>query len=391
MENVEMTFEDNIKILKKTLIENIRNSDRIFIVPHIRMDYDAIASATALFEICNNYGKEAYIVTDDSEDSMEASFKIMYKNLKDKYTFITTKELEDLRCDSELLILTDTNKTNLIPVQNTDTFKNIIIIDHHKPDSKTVQTDKKLIDYEISSASEIVYCLLESLNMEIDSDLAHRLLSGIYLDTNRLSRLTRADTLLTVTKLVNYGADLQEVQNLFTISNFENDRKQQNLINGLIDSTKFYTYTTAISMNDSAPDTIYDSDHLAKAADYLLQYSLDAAFVIGFVDREELGEGHKNLVAVKARSKSKKEYTIDISEIMGLFDGGGDKTRAACLIETDNIQGVRDAINYVMRPGITTEQAKEAVKLILYGNSATSKDIEQSSKVLRIELKKDSN
>ena len=148
------------------------------------------------------------------------------------------------------------------------------------------------------------------------------------------------------------------------------DRRLQKLVDTLIDCTKFSTYNISISMNEVEPNTIYNSDHLAKAADYFLQYNIDAAFVIGFIDRAELGEGHKNLVAIKARSKSKKNNTgvttqIDVSEIMRIFDGGGDYNRAACIIETDNILGVRDAINYIMRPGISTEQMEAEKKKIL--------------------------
>ena len=50
---------------------------------------------------------------------------------------------------------------------------------------------------------------------------------------------------------------------------------------------------------------------------------------------------------------------------MKLFDGGGDASRAACRIETDNIMGVRDAINYIMSPGISTEQMEAEKNKVL--------------------------
>ena len=370
MENVEMSFEDKLNIFKEILKDSLIKSDRVFILPHERMDYDAIASATALYELCNEFEKPAYIVTNDKEEFMDYNLRIMFKQLKDNYTFITTDQLAELRSEKELMILTDTNKTNLIPVKNIDEFKNIVIIDHHKTDSKTVETDKALICPEMSSASEILFKLLELYEIEIKPELSQRLLSGIYLDTNKLSRIPNSSIFLSVTRLVELGADFDEVQNLFTVSNFEEDRRKQKLIDILIDNTKFSTYNISISMNNAEPNTVYNDDTLAQVADYFLQYNIDAAFVIGFIDRAELGEGHKNLVAVKARSKGKKNISgvstqIDVSEIMKLFDGGGDASRAACRIETDNIMGVKDAINYIMRPGISTEQMEAEKNKVL--------------------------
>lgn len=364
MENIKMNFEDNINLLKNILTTELCNSSRVFIIPHIRIDFDALASATALYEICNAFDKEAYIVTNDEEHTMAASLKTMFKELKNNYNFINTKQLDSLRCDTELLILTDTNTANLIPITNSKPFKNIIIVDHHKTDNNTLVTDKALIEPEISSASEIVFNLIKKFNITIDKSLAQRLLAGIYLDTNRLSRNLKQSTASTVTQLLALGADSDEASNLFLISNFQKDRIQQKLINELIDSTKF-SDNIAIAMNDVEPYTIYKQDHLATAVDYLLQYLVDAAFVIGFTDRKELGKGHKDVVSVKARSKNKNGMSIDVSEIMRLLGGGGDENRAACEIYTDNLEGVKDAIKYIMKTGTTNlNQTEKILQLI---------------------------
>ena len=365
MENVGMSFEDKLCLFKNLLLEEINKSEIVFIVPHSKMDYDALASATAFAEICNEYGKSAYIVSDDLEDNMSPSFRPFFSNVKNKYTFIKTTDLDLLRNENELVILTDTNKTNLIPIKDIETYKNIIILDHHKTDAKTVKTDKVLIEPKKSSASELVFDLMVSLNVNIEADLAQRLLSGIYLDTNCLKTATDPNVLSEVVQLTTYGATIEKALDLFTISDFEDDKKQRNLINKLLDDTKKCTYTFAISMNEVEPDKVYESELLSKAADCLLQYDLDVAFVIGFIDREELGYSHQNLVAVKARSRDRNGCTIDVSELMHIFNGGGDENRAACIIETDNILGVRDAINYIMRPGLTQEQIEKEKSKIL--------------------------
>ena len=362
MENVEMTFESKLNIFKEIVKDCLIKSDRVFILPHERVDYDALASATALYELCNDFGKEAYIISDDKVELMDCNLRVLYNTLKESYRFITTEQLKDLRTENELMILTDTNKTNMIPVKNINEFKNIIIIDHHKTDAKTVETDKALIDINMSSASEIVFRLLLALDVAIKPDLAQRILSGIYLDTNKLTSARNPNNVfLTVTDLINLGADYGEVQNLFVLSDFEEARNQQKQLDFLLDNTKFSTYNISISINEVNPNYVYTDKILSIAGDYFLQWNIDAAFVIGFIDRAELGEGHKNKVAVKARSKVKKNISgvstqIDVSQIMALFDGGGDENRAACVIETDNIFLVRDVISEIMKPGISTEQ-----------------------------------
>lgn len=368
MKNVKMNFEDKLNLLKKTLLDNISSCNKVFIMPHINMDFDAIASAAAISEICSSLNQKSYIVTNDKEDNMETSFHIIFNELRKKYTFINTDSLNDIKTDNDLLVLVDTNKLNLIPLDYVSDFKRIIIMDHHKTDENTIYTDDLFVETDISSASEFAFHLIKKFNIQIDVSLAQALLAGIYLDTNRLSRNFKISTAHTVAELMELGANSDEVNSLFVIANFDSDRKHQKLIDKLIDSTKISRYNVAITMNEDNPNTVYRSEDLARAADFLLNYSIDAAFVIGYIDRKELGEGHKNIISIKARSKSNTDNYIDVCEVMRLFNGGGDDTRAACLIERDNIFEVRDAFEFLVRPGvsfITDDIGKEKVMSLI--------------------------
>ena len=375
MENVKMNFEDKISLLRRLLTEQLGICEKVYIMPHKNMDFDAMASAAALYQICNSFNNETYIISDDNPTDMEASSSIMYKELRRRCKFIDTNKLEEIRVKDELLILVDTNKINLITIDNVDTYDNVIIIDHHKISENTVNTPHKFIDLDISSASEMAFNLIKKFNVNIDDYLAHCLLAGIYLDTNRLSRNFRSSTSRAVAELMELGANSDDVNNLFVIANFDSDRIQQNLINKLIDSTKFSMYNIAITMNEEDIDTVYSHESLSQAADYLLRYSIDAAFVIGFVDKKELGIGHEDIIAVKARSKNKKDNNnkqidsvIDVSEIMRVFNGGGDNNRAACLIYSNDIYAVKEAINYLMTPGVTlmndTKKSEKVLKFV---------------------------
>lgn len=369
MENVQMNFEDKLNLLKKTLINGISNSNKIFIMPHVNMDFDAIAASAAINEICKGYRRhKSFIVTNDIEENMETSFHIMYEDLKKRYTFINTEQLLKEKTNNDLLIIVDTNKINLIPIDSINDFKKTIIVDHHKVGEGTIYVDDLFTDLDMSSASEFVFNLIKKFNINIDEYLAQCLLAGIYLDTNRLSRNFKPSTSRAVTELMELGANSDDVNNLFVIANFDSDRRQQRLIDKLIDSTKFNMYNIAITMNDENPYTVYRSEDLARAADYLLKYSIDAAFVIGYIDSAALGEGHRNIISVKARSKMKKNNFVDVSEVMKLFNGGGDSIRAACIIEDEDIFKVKAAFEYLMSPGVSlitnTEETEKVLSLL---------------------------
>ena len=58
--------DDRIKRLKQTLDEKIQESSSITIVPHTRIDFDAIGSAIALYILALRQKKEVNILIDDN-------------------------------------------------------------------------------------------------------------------------------------------------------------------------------------------------------------------------------------------------------------------------------------------------------------------------------------
>lgn len=353
MENISDNFEELIDNLKGSLISNLDKAFKVFIIPHNNMDFDALASSIALSDICQHLGIDNYIVTNDKPKNMKPSFREVYLNLKTKYNFINSEGLDKIKTRDSLFIVTDSCVKNLIPTPNIDSYSdNIIVIDHHKPDNNIINTNNLFISSEACSASEILFYLMKNMDMYITTETAQLLLAGVYLDTKGLFFVNNPSGFRTIAKLLQYGANLQDVQNLFTISNFEDDIKQKELIINLLKFTQFYTddksMRFAVTMNNNDPKTVYTNEQLAEACDSLLQYSLDAAFVIGYIDSEKLGEGHSNKISIKARSKI-SENTVDVAEIMQLFNGGGDTNRAAVSIDCNNIEKISEALKHVIK------------------------------------------
>lgn len=362
MENINPYFDSFIENLKSKLLSKLNSCNKVYIFPHKNIDFDAAASAAAMSDLCDYLGIESYIVSDDNPENMKPSLSELYFNLENKYNLINSDMFKNLYNDDDFIIIVDTSVKNLLPINNIEEYQNMLIIDHHNPDDKTINCDDLLIDTEASSASEILFYLLKNMDIFISTETAQLLLAGIYLDTNGLRYMEDPDGFNTIAKLLRYGANLQDVRNLFTISNFEDDRKQERIINDLIDCTKFYqcgSNNFAITVNKNNPNTVYTDKQLAIATDKLLKYTVDAAFVMGYTDRECLGECHEDVVQIKARTGYIND-TVDVSDIMNMFDGGGSQNRAACTIKGSNdIIQIKDVLKYILKNEIKDIDKKQ--------------------------------
>ena len=329
----------SFKNLEKTLITEICKSNKVFITAHNNMDFDALASASALAEICKNYEVTSYIVTNDNENEMKNNFHSLFKEVKNKYNVINSDQLNTLQDENDLIIFTDVNSVRRSPLDNISNFKRIIVIDHHSPDKDKINTNNIFINPKTSSASEILFTVLKKLDIYIEQDLAQKLLAGIYQDTLGLTLIEYPSTLLAITKLFDYGANYQEVRELFTIT-----FKERLIINELHAHSKFYNfyndtnnYIIAITYNSEIPEYLYTEIQLANAVDELLKYPLDettpidAAFILGYTDNSTL--------SIKARSRLKETKEVNVNKIIKQLtndNGGGCINRAATTIHTSD-------------------------------------------------------
>lgn len=169
-------------------------------------------------------------------------------------------------------------------------------------------------------------------------EVANYLLAGIYLDTNKLTKNVNPETMKIVAKLLEYGANMNYVTDLFT-EDFISDRRVQDLVS----KAKITTYSIAIALADS--DCEYTKEELAKVADYLLKYRVDAAFSIG-----NIGE---NVIAISARSKEK----VNVSYIMKQLNGGGHPYSAATRLTDCSIEEAGKRLQKIIEPIYYIEKA----------------------------------
>lgn len=324
-----MSLQD-IKNLKVNLENKILESDQVMIMPHKSADFDAIASSIGMSLISQELKKDNHIVIGDATYDLDHGVQNIIEDIKDSHSIICVDDYEVKKTKDTLNILCDVNKPKLTYVQNFDK-DHLAIIDHHDKDSETFDAAIEHIDTTVSSTSEMLVCLLGAYKIHIPANIANILLTGILLDTNRLSKNVSRDTMRSVTKLLEKGASMDKAGEFFT-EDFNSDRRVQELVS----STKFLNYTTAVIK--AGEDKEYTKEELAKAADYLLRYKVDAAYAIG-----NIGNG---IISISARSKE----SVNVGDIMRELGGGGNQFSGATKLEGTTIEETEKKLQKIILP-----------------------------------------
>lgn len=300
----------------KTIKKEIKNHNTIFITGHRNLDLDALGSCIGFYTICKKFNKKAYIVIDDQKHELGVN-----KILKEfNQNIITSNEIESNKTNKNLLVVLDTNKVNLLQNENLlNQIEDVLIIDHHEENKNTIKKAIKVLDNNISSASEMITELIIKYKIKLLPQEATFILSGIVLDTNNFVLKTTQNTFKNAYLLTQYGADPLKVQ-YYLKQDIMDYILRQDLIRNI-------QIKNGIAITLGNEKIIYKREELAKMADTILQFDgIHTSYVLGKIEN--------NLLGLSARSNNE----IDVSKTCEKFGGGGDKNDAAAQIETDNLE-----------------------------------------------------
>lgn len=179
----------------KDIFKKIKKYDNIVIARHIGVDPDALASQLALRDsIKKTFPNKKVLAVGSS------SVKFNYFPKLDK--------MEEL--ENAMLIVVDTPDKKRIDVSNFDDYKYYVKIDHHPFIEEFANIE--YIDDKASSASELIYRLISSTNLEMNYDIAKTLFLGIVSDTNRFLFSSRSNTFAAIADLLKqFDLDLPEL------------------------------------------------------------------------------------------------------------------------------------------------------------------------------------
>lgn len=186
--------------------ELVDNAETIAIASHINPDGDNLGSTLALRKSLELYGKDVELLANDTID--------------DYLHFLPEKEnyKEATRDSYDLFMILDCSEfdrigDNLTPIAKAS--KNTLVIDHHVGGG--IDTDLNLIYDTAPATCELVFEIIERLDLPIDKDIASLIYTGLCTDTNRFlySNVTEY-TFYVAGRLLSLGADSEYIyRNLY--------------------------------------------------------------------------------------------------------------------------------------------------------------------------------
>ncbi len=184
----------------KTASQKILAAKSIAIISHINPDGDTLGSALSLGLGLKRLGKKVYLLSQDGVPQR-------YKSLPGAKQIVKTmNKLVDLA------IAVDCNAPEMLG-KNFKIFsqaKSSLEIDHHS--LRRSFAGLSIVDIEAASVGELIYKLLDRLNVPITKDIAQNILTSIIVETNsfRLPNV-KAVTFQLCTKLMATGLDFYKL------------------------------------------------------------------------------------------------------------------------------------------------------------------------------------
>lgn len=316
---VEKRTRVRARVVAHALRDMIRESGNVVIMGHKVPDMDSLGAAIGVMKAVQATGKEAYIVLEGDNPSIEKLLDLFREDEKFMKWFISPEHALTLVNHSTLAVVVDTHRASMVKEPKLLTLTDrIVVVDHHRR-SEDFISNPILVYMEpyASSACELVTELLQYIHDRIVLDVreATALLAGITVDTKSFSMRTGARTFEAASFLRRSGADSTLVQRMMKEDLDEYVRKAEMIKNAEV----LYDH---ISIAVTEPGVKYPQLMIAQAADTLLTMTdILASFVIA--------ERPDGLIGVSARSLG----DINVQVVMERLGGGGHLTNAACQYE----------------------------------------------------------
>lgn len=333
---VEKRTRVKARVIAHAISELIDESSEVIIMGHDSPDIDSFGAALGMYRGCRQRGKEAYIVLNRVNKSIEKVVDRLYKLEGYREALINNETALQKTVRNPLLIIVDVNRKNFVEYPELlDRVRNIVVIDHHRKSVDFI--DNATISYVetyASSTCELVTEILQYLNDKPDLKEieAQALIAGIYLDTKNFTFKTGVRTFEAAGFLRRLGADLIEVRKLFS-DDFETYIERTKIV-----SSAEINNGIAIAVSR---EEVKNNIIVPQAADELLKINgVDASFVLA---------PFGNDIMVSGRSFG----DINVQLILEGIGGGGHMTIAGARLSNISIEDAKkmliDSINNYLK------------------------------------------
>lgn len=327
---VEKRTKVKARVISHALLQLIDGATNVMVMGHKMADLDALGAALGIYRAAKNRDKEAYIVLNESNPTIETLLDRIYEIEEYKTAIIHCNEAKLKINRKSLLVVVDTHRPNFTECPELlDLTDKIVVIDHHRKGTESIENT--VLSYHeayASSTCELVTEILSYMDEKINilQIEAEALLAGISIDTKNFTFKTGVRTFEAASLLRRAGADTTSVKQLF-----EDDFETIIARAEAVKNAEIIYETIAISILE---DTSNSSQLIAaQAADELLNAK---GIIASFV----LGVKNDTMVFISGRSMG----DINVQVILEKLGGGGHMTLAGAQIEDTSIEEVREKL-----------------------------------------------
>lgn len=321
------------RVIAYAIRELIDQSPEVMIMGHENPDIDSLGSALGISRIVRNRGKNAFIVLNKSNTTIEGMIAKIEKCEEYGGIFLNRMEALDKISKKTLLVVVDTHRPSFTECPELLKYTDqIVVIDHHRRGADFIQ-DAALTYQETyaSSTSELVTELLQYVEEKIKLTPveAEALYAGIVVDTKNFSFKTGVRTFEAAAFLRRQGVDTISVKQLF-----QNDLESYVAVSDVIKNGEIINESIAISV--CPPATKTPQLIAAQSADAFLGLSgIVAAFVLCEVNDE---------IYISGRSLG----DINVQMILEKLGGGGHLTGAGAKLVDISIIDAKEKLKYAI-------------------------------------------
>ncbi len=300
------------------LIDQLEKSNKILLQAHRKPDGDAIGSLVALGKGLKALGKEVDYCVDTTIDPRLKFFpemKFFNKDLKEKY-------------DSLIIVDCSTKDFSVYPDKKTE-WDNLITIDHHK--SNQNYGDINFV-YETAACGELVYQVLEKLNIPLDKEMREAIFTALSTDTGSFQfSNTNSQTHKIASKIYTKDDNFAPLsKRLHSTKSLE----QLKLYGKAIESIELFD-DGKIAILTLPYDVINEYGGIENVSDDLsnIGMNLDTSMISVLIKEQEPNE-------FKMSIRSKAPFDIDVSKLATKYGGGG-HLRASGFSMEGNLEDIK--------------------------------------------------
>ena len=321
-----------MEAIPETILNTIRQTEKIVLLTHVCPDGDALGSTLALRDILESIGKKVLVFLEEP-----VSFLYIFMPGSDRICS-DIDEVKRFAADcpvgSLLLISLDVgNKERLGKYQDElVALAPLLVIDHHQPHN--IFGDYRLIEVGISSTGEMVYELALALPATITLPAAKNLFVAICSDTGSFRYdSTKPRTMRIAADLLELGVHPDEISSAL----YDNANPSRlRLLKEVLDTLQLHADGQVAvarledNMLDRARAEIDDAEGFVN-----FPRSLRGVEVAIFFKEHKDGQ-----ISVSLRSKG----DFDVSVVARIFGGGGHRKAAGCRFRKEKLAMVHKRV-----------------------------------------------